>query len=88
MANRHNSTKKIRSDERKYLSNRTALGSIRSLKKSVLTLINGKDKKNAEQASRQLFSKLDKAIRKGILKENTVNRTKSRLAKRLQAIQA
>ena len=49
------------------------------------------DSKNIDDAKAALsvaYKELDKAVSKGILKKNTVSRTKSRLATKVQALNA
>ena len=88
MANRHNSIKKIRADEKKRLVNKARSSEIRSIQKKFKDACEAKDKEKARATTQDLFSKLDKAVKCGTMPENRANRTKSRLAKRLTLIQA
>jgi small subunit ribosomal protein S20 len=88
MANRRNSIKKIKADAVKRDHNRTVLSDIRTTERKFLVACTGKDAKTAAELNRTLFSKLDKALKRGTMKENTVNRTKSRLTIRLNLAKA
>ena len=88
MANRRNSIKKIKADAVKRDHNRTVLSELRTIERKFLAACAGKEVKQAEEINRSLYSKLDKALKRGTLKENTVNRTKSRLTLRLNLAKA
>ncbi len=83
VANRRNSIKKIKADIVKRDHNRTVLSEIRTIERKFLAACTGKDVKNAEELNRVIYSKLDKALKRGTMKENTVSRAKSRLTLRL-----
>lgn len=88
MANRRNAVKKIRADERKRVQNRSTRSELRTITKKFLTLCVEKQYDKAKDYCRELFSKLDKAVKKGIVKENTANRSKSRVSRRLHLVKA
>ena len=88
MANRRNSIKKIKSDEKKRVINKRVISEIRTFSRKFDEACAAKEVDTAKTLGRTLFSKLDKAIKRGTIKENTVNRTKSRANKRLNLIQA
>ncbi|MBD3336838.1 MAG: 30S ribosomal protein S20 [Candidatus Eisenbacteria bacterium] len=77
----HKSCKKrLRQDAKRRARNR-------GVKSRVHTALRNLEAAKAEQipeALRRAHSELDNALRKGVLKENTVNRKKSRLAKWVQ----
>lgn len=83
MANRRNSIKKIRADELKRVRNKDVKSELRTITRSFLAACDQKQLDEAQSVGKTLFSKLDKALKRNILKENTVNRKKSRLTKRL-----
>ena len=83
MANRRNAIKKIRSDEQKRLRNKSVKSELRTLARKFIALCLEKDKAKAKDHCRLLFSKLDKAVKKGVVREGAANRTKSRISKRL-----
>ena len=88
MANRRNSIKKIRVDEKRSVVNRMRISALRSARRAFLAACEIKDAPKAKDTARLLISKLDRAIKLGTLKENTANRTKSRVQKRLNLVQA
>jgi len=88
LANRKNSIKKIKADETKRTQNRMILSEIRTYRRKFDEACSAKDTSTAQTVVKGLFSKLDKAVKRGTMKENTVNRTKSRANKRLNLIQA
>lgn len=87
MANRRNAVKKIRQDAKKRLENRVVIAEIRTMRRTFVGLCTGRELEKARAYAPGLFSKLDKAVKKGILKENTANRTKSRISRRLHLVQ-
>ena len=87
MANRRSSIKKIRIDKRRRGHNVRVLSELKTVTRRVQGLLAEKKAAEAEKECRHLFSKLDKAVKKGVIQENTTNRKKSRLARRLQLTQ-
>ena len=76
MANTRSAEKQMRQAEKRNTRNRTAKSRLRSsLKKSRTEAATG----NADLSVG--FSEIDKAAKKGVIKENTASRYKSRLAK-------
>ena len=86
MANRRNSIKKIKADAVKRDHNRTVLSEIRTIERSFRDACAAKEAKTAGELNRSLYSKLDKALKRGMLKENTVSRAKSRLTRSLNLV--
>lgn len=86
MANRRNSIKKIKSDAVKRDHNRTVLSELRTIERKFLAACADKEAAKAKELNQTLFSKLDKALKRGTLKENVVSRTKSRLTLRYNGI--
>jgi small subunit ribosomal protein S20 len=86
MANRRNAIIKIRQDKKRTPHNRSTRAEIQTLIRKFAHACEAKQLDNAKDACRVLYSKLDKALKKGTLKENTVNRQKSRITKRLNLI--
>lgn len=86
MANRRNSIKKIKADAVKRDHNRTVLSELRTIERKFAAACAGKEIKKAQELNRDLYSKLDKALKRGTLKENAVNRTKSRLTLQLNRV--
>jgi small subunit ribosomal protein S20 len=59
---------------------------LRSKIKKLREAIDNKDKETAEKLLPQMFSLIDKSIKKGTIHENTGNRYKSRLSRRVELI--
>jgi small subunit ribosomal protein S20 len=77
----------MRQNEKRRLRNRYFKGRARTfVKKARLTMQKG-SLEEAIQATRMAVSALDKAAEKGILHKNNAARRKSRLMKRLAALQ-
>lgn len=83
VANRRNSIKKIKADAVKRDHNRTVLSELRTIERKFSEACAAKEVKKAQELNRSLYSKLDKALKRGTLKENVVSRTKSRLTLQL-----
>ncbi len=88
MANRRNAIKKIRADAEKYDQNKSGRSELRTLIRQFLAACSDKKFDSAKSQVSNLFSKLDRAVKKGVLKENTANRRKSRVSRRLNAAKA
>lgn len=86
MANRRNAIKKIRADESRQSKNKMIRSELKTKIRKFLSLCSEKQADKAKESSRSLFSALDRAVKKGVLKENTANRKKSRLSRRLSLI--
>jgi len=59
---------------------------LRSHIKKLREAIVNKDKETAEKLLPQMFSFIDKSVKKGTIHENTGNRYKSRLSRRVELI--
>lgn len=59
---------------------------LRSKTKKLREAIDNKDKETAEKLLPQMFSLIDKSVKKGTIHENTGNRYKSRLSRRVELI--
>jgi len=75
--------KRMRSDNRKRLSNQTIESKIKTLNKKNKTL---KKKDDAEKHARILYKEIDKAASKGVIPKKRADRIKSRTAKRLATL--
>ncbi|MFM8526194.1 MAG: 30S ribosomal protein S20 [Cyanobacteriota bacterium] len=87
MANNKSSKKRIEIAERNRLQNRSYKSAVRTLIKRCFTACTaysqkpGEDAKSAVQASvSAAFSKIDKAVKRGVLHRNTGAHQKSRLS--------
>ncbi len=86
MANRRSSIKKIRTDEHRREHNTRVKSELRTVIRKVEALIASKKVAEAQKASGLLFSKIDKAVKKGILHLNNASRQKSRFSARLNSL--
>lgn len=87
LANIKSQIKRIRQNEKRRLRNRYFKGRARSFVKRARLSIQRGSLEEAIQATRLAVSALDKAAEKGILHKNNAARRKSRLMKRLAALQ-
>ena len=88
MPSRKSAFKRLRSDEKKRLRNKTVKSGVRTYVKKVLTAIEQKDIEAVKTLLPIAHSKLDKACKKNVLHRNTVNRKKSSLSKKAGAVLA
>ncbi len=89
MANHKSAIKRIRTSERRRLRNRLVITSTRTeIKKARVATVVGSDPAVARDAIVRAIRALDKAASKGILHKNNASRRKSRLMKRLNALDA
>ena len=86
MAHRRSSIKKIRIDKRRRLRNIGVISELRTVVRRVASLIADNKRQEASEASRVLFSKLDKAVKKGILHKKHASRRKSRFSLRINSL--
>lgn len=87
MANIKSAIKRNKQNEKRRLRNRIYRGRARSFVKKARKALEEKDPENARAAALQAISALDKAAEKGILHKNNAARRKSRLMKRLAALE-
>jgi small subunit ribosomal protein S20 len=89
LANHKSALKRIRSSARRTMRNRVYKSRTRTaLKKAIQTIASAKDTKSAAEETRLAISQLDKAASKGIIHKNAAARKKSRLMKKLNALEA
>ncbi len=86
MANRRQSIKKIRVDERRHTHNLRVISELKTVSRKVAELIASKNKAEAAKACRILFSRLDKAVKKGVIHKNRASRRKSRVSLKIQKL--
>lgn len=79
--------KRNRQNEKRRVRNRMHLGRARSAIKNARLAIGEGGVEEARQATQEAISALDKAAVKGVLHKNNAARRKSRLIKRLAAMQ-
>ncbi len=86
MAHRRSSIKKIRIDKRRRARNLRVISELKTTARKLVAAIGSKKKDEAQAASRSYFSKLDKAVKKGILHKNRASRRKSRISRKINAL--
>jgi small subunit ribosomal protein S20 len=88
LPNTKSAQKHLRSDKKKHLRNFAVKSTVKTAVKKAEQAFSAGNKEQAQEALREALRKLDKASQKGVLKENTVNRKKSRLTKNFNKMQA
>ena len=88
MAHRRQAIKKIRTDKRRLTHNIRVRSELKTTGRKLESFISNKKVAEASQQSRVFFSKLDKAVKKGLIHKNRASRTKSRLSIRLNNLKA
>lgn len=78
--------KQLRAGERRRVANDRRRRAYREAVKAVETAIVRKDVTTAESLIPKMQKALDKAVKAGVLKKNTVSRKKSRIAKRIVSL--
>ncbi len=87
MANIKSAIKRNKQNEKRRVRNRIYRGGARTYVKKARTSLDGKDLQVAQQDTLEAISALDKAAEKGAIHKNNAARRKSRLMKRLAAMQ-
>ncbi len=87
MANIKSQIKRNRQNEKRRLRNRYFRGRARTYVKKARLIIEEGNLESARQATLQAISALDKAAEKGTIHKNNASRRKSRLMKRLNALE-
>ena len=87
MPNRKSAIKELRKGATNTVYNKKIKDNVKNLVKKSVKAIEAKDEKAKEIVSKALKT-LDKAAQKGVMKKNTRNRRKSRLAKKLNKLTA
>lgn len=86
MAHRRSSIKKIRIDKKRHARNAGILSALRTQMRKTNRLITEKKTADAQKESRELFSQLDKAVKKNLLHKKGASRQKSRFTLRINSI--
>ena len=86
MANRRSSIKKIRVDKKRVQKNLRVRTELKTITRAVNELLRSKKTAELTPHARLLFSKLDKAVKKGIIKENRASRVKSRISLKINSL--
>ncbi len=86
MANKKAAIKSLRKDKKKHAHNKAVLSEVRTLARRARTLIEAKNREEADSALKALESKLDKASKSNVIKKNNASRRISRLRREWAAI--
>lgn len=81
--------KRVQTAERNRLHNKYYKSTIKTLIKKTLDNLNNIDSIDAQQANSlvsQAYSKIDKAVKTGVLPKNSAARKKSKLSKKLKSL--
>ncbi len=87
MANIKSAIKRNRQNEKRRIHNRVYRGSARTYVRKALDLIESGDVEASREATMTAVKALDKAAQKGIIHKNNAARRKSRLMKKLAALE-
>ncbi len=80
--------KRMRTSEKSRQANIAVKSGVRTQRRKVLEAVAAGNRPEAEKGFSELASLYDKAVKKGVLKLNTVSRAKSRIAARINALPA
>ena len=86
MANRRSSIKKIRVDIRRREHNVRVLSELKTVLRKTSKVLAEKKPELIAQQSRELFSHLDKAVKKKVLHRNRASRLKSRIQQKINSL--
>jgi small subunit ribosomal protein S20 len=87
MANTVSAIKRVRTAERRTEVNQMRKSRLRHTVRSLRRSLDKKDVKTAEAQLPSVYSLIDRAAKWGIIKKNTAARYKSRVTRRLKALQ-
>jgi small subunit ribosomal protein S20 len=87
LANIKSQIKRNKQNEKRRLRNRDVNGHTRASVKNARAAISGGTFEDAKKATMEAVSALDKAAEKGVIHKNNAGRRKSRLMKRLNALE-
>jgi small subunit ribosomal protein S20 len=79
MPNKQAAMKSLRQDKKRHERNTAARSEIRTLTKKARVLISENKQKEADTALKKLESRLDRSVKKNIIKKGTASRKISRL---------
>lgn len=86
MAHRRSSIKKIRTDKRRREYNVQVISELKTAARKLGALIISKKADEAAKESRVFFSKIDKAVKKGVVHKNRASRRKSRITLKINSL--
>ena len=87
MANMKNAKKKIKSIAKETINNNNYAASMKTACKNVEKAVIAKDKEKATDNLKIAIKRIDKASQAGAVKKNTAARNKSRLTKKVNAME-
>lgn len=87
MPNMKNAKKKVKQIAKQKVENNTFKASMRTAIKNVEKAVNEKDKEKASLNLKTAIKRIDKAVAKGVVKPNTCARNKSRLTRKVNAME-
>jgi small subunit ribosomal protein S20 len=88
LANTASAKKRIRQNEKRRMRNKVWRNKARTTVREARTAIDSGDREAAEKATMVAIEQLDKAASKGVIHNKNASRRKSRLMKRLAAMEA
>jgi len=86
MPNTKSAERRVRSNERKRLHNRSIKSRLKTLERAYAESLTGGKKDDAAVAFRKLSSAFDKAAKVGVIHKSQASRKKSRLSVRVAAM--
>ena len=87
MANMKNAKKKIKVIAKQTVTNNNYTASMKTTCKNVEKAVNAKDKTKANENLKIAIKRIDKAAQAGTIKKNNAARNKSRLTKKVNAME-
>ncbi|MEH7384047.1 30S ribosomal protein S20 [Bacillus sp. JJ1521] len=88
MPNIKSAIKRVKTNDERRAHNATIKSAMRTAVKNFEAVVANNDAENAKAAFVTATTKLDKAARKGLIHKNVADRQKSRLAKKLNEVNA
>lgn len=86
MAHHHSAIRQKRRSVRRQAINKKNKSTLRSQVKKIRELIENKDKESAKKLLPELFSSIDKTVKKGAIHKNKGARIKSRLSRQIHSL--
>lgn len=86
MPNKKSAIKQVKTDKAKHQRNKAVLGRTGTARRNVLEAVSAGDKAGSVETLRAYCGELDKAVKKGAMKQNTASRCKSRCAAKVSAL--
>ncbi|MGN7357809.1 30S ribosomal protein S20 [Paenibacillus sp. SAF-054] len=88
MPNIKSAVKRVKTNDKRRALNASQKSALRTAVKAADTALTGTEVEAAKAAVQAASQKLDKAVSKGLVHKNAASRKKSRLAKKLNALNA